>query len=269
MTHTDLRTDGPGGAAFTSLGAFTPSTDPDPRHLDSPVRSALIGRHAHLALTAGRVIRYRPDVSAFIGHPPDMTGDDWADLWRLVGAGATFSLRDYDGGPPPDPIRLVRTFDVVQLTGHDLATRPDPEAVVLGRRDVPEMLELVSRTRPGPFRIATVEMGRYLGIRRSGRLVAMAGERMKPTGWTEISAVCVDPDHRRNGLATRLVRAVGDAVRADGATPFLHAAATNHDAIRLYQDLGFTLRHTVVLSFFESGSHSPPSSRRTRTRHQL
>jgi predicted GNAT family acetyltransferase len=104
------------------------------------------------------------------------------------------------------------------------------------------MLALVERTKPGPFRARTIELGTYLGIRRDGALVAMAGERLHPPGWTEISAVCTDPAFRGQGLATRLVLAVAAGIRARGDVPFLHAAATNTNAIRLYESLGFRLR---------------------------
>ena len=70
------------------------------------------------------------------------------------------------------------------------------------------MLDLVARTEPGPFLPRTIEMGTYLGIRRGGALVAMAGERLHPPGWTEISAVCTDDAYRSRGLGTRLVLAV-------------------------------------------------------------
>ena len=114
-----------------------------------------------------------------------------------------------------------------------MATAPDPEALVLGPDDVPEMLDLVERTRPGPFRPATITIGTYLGFRdTAGALIAMAGERMRPPGWTEISAVCTDPAHRGRGLATRLVRAVGAAIRDRGDVPFLHTTRDNTAAIR-------------------------------------
>ena len=125
--------------------------------------------------------------------------------------------------------------------------RPDPDAVVLGEADVPEMLDLVERTRPGPFRTGTRLMGTYLGIRRDGALVAMAGERMQPPGWSEISAVCTDPAYRGQSLATRLIRAVGAVIRERGDVPFLHASAGNTDAIRLYEHLGFTVRRHAAL----------------------
>jgi predicted GNAT family acetyltransferase len=89
-------------------------------------------------------------------------------------------------------------------------------------------------------------MGTYLGIRREGELVAMAGERLHPPGWTEISAVCTDDAHRGQGLGTRLILAVAAGIRARGEIPFLHAAADNTNAIRLYESLGFRLRHRTA-----------------------
>jgi predicted GNAT family acetyltransferase len=132
----------------------------------------------------------------------------------------------------------------VQMTGERLTVADDPEAVPLGVADVPDMLDLTSRAKPGPFFIRTIEMGTYLGIRRDGRLVAMAGERMRPEGWTEISAVCTDEAWRGQGLSTRLIRAVGAVIRARGDVPFLHATATN-PAIKLYERLGFQHRADV------------------------
>ncbi len=91
-------------------------------------------------------------------------------------------------------------------------------------------------------------MGTYLGLRDGGRLIALAGERLHPSGWTEISAVCTDPEFRGLGLATRLIRAVGHGIRARGEVPFLHTSAANHSAIRLYRSLGFDLRQRSTLT---------------------
>jgi predicted GNAT family acetyltransferase len=118
--------------------------------------------------------------------------------------------------------------------------------VRLGPADVPEMLDLTARTRPGPFLPRTYELGAYLGIRRDGALVAMAGERLKPPGWTEISAVCTDDAWRGHGFASALIRVLVAGIRARGETAFLHAVATNTGAIRLYEAMGFELRRTTV-----------------------
>jgi predicted GNAT family acetyltransferase len=136
----------------------------------------------------------------------------------------------------------------VQLTGDGVAGAAEPEAVPLGPADVPDMLDLARRTKPGPFLPRTIEMGSYLGVRRDRALVAMAGERLHPPGWTEISAVCTNPEWRGHGLASRLVLALAAEIRARGETPFLNAVATNVNAIRLYEELGFRLRKSTMFS---------------------
>ncbi|MFI7358151.1 GNAT family N-acetyltransferase [Streptomyces avidinii] len=214
--------------------------------LDNPVWSALTGPHRTFAEfgPAGTAARYTLDTSAFSALADPLDPRAWADLAALAGPGQEVWLT---GLPTPPPgWRTLMTVAGVQLDGRAVRAGAEPEAVPLGRADVPEMLELVGLTRPGPFLDRTVELGTYLGIRHEGRLVAMAGERMRPAGWSEISAVCTHPDHRGRGLAGRLVRAVAAAARERGDSPFLHAAASNTGAIRLYEAMGFTLRRNPV-----------------------
>src|ERR1700678_1071118 len=108
------------------------------------------------------------------------------------------------------------------------------------------MLDRTERTKPGLVLPGPSELGGYLGIRREGRLVAMAGERMRPPGFAEISAVCTDEAWRGHGFAARLTRAVAAGIAARGETPFLHAAGDNVNAIRLYKALGFSHRRDVA-----------------------
>ncbi|MCK2218411.1 GNAT family N-acetyltransferase [Actinomadura sp. ATCC 31491] len=221
-----------------------PAADAGSEVLDDPVRASLLGAHAHLAERRGRVLRYPLDVSPFASMPPDPGPADWADAAALAGEGGDVLLTGPAAVPPPG-WREVGNIPGVQLTGEHVAGAHDAAVVRLGPADVPEMLDLVARTRPGPFLPRTVELGGYLGIRRGGALVAMAGQRLRPPGWTEISAVCTDPAHRGRGLATRLVLAVAAGIRERGETPFLHAAATNTHAIALYERLGFRLRRVT------------------------
>jgi predicted GNAT family acetyltransferase len=111
--------------------------------------------------------------------------------------------------------------------------------------DAPEMLELATLTEPGPFLSRTHTMGTFLGIRIGGRLAAMAGERMRFPGYTEVSGVCTHPEFRGRGLARRLSAAVAASIEARGDQPFLHAWKTNHSAISLYEALGFKVRTEV------------------------
>ncbi|MFF5232503.1 GNAT family N-acetyltransferase [Dactylosporangium sp. NPDC000521] len=213
--------------------------------LDNPAWAALTGPHARFAERSGDAIRYQTDVTPFITVAPGSGPDVWDDVAALAGAGEVVTITG-TAPPPPAHWEVVLEAGGVQLIDVALEARPDPEAAVLTTADVPEILDLVERTQPGPFRRRTIELGTYLGIRRDGKLVALAGERLHPPGWTEISAVCTDPAHRGQGLATRLVRAVAHGIRARGEQPFLHAAATNTGAIRLYESIGFQLRRRTT-----------------------
>jgi ribosomal protein S18 acetylase RimI-like enzyme len=216
-----------------------------PHPLDNPVLSSLTGPHSGFAERQGNVRRYPVDVCPLAAMPDEPDGADWTDAARLAGPGGWLALAAV-GISPPGGWELRMIGAGTQMTGDDLDAADDPEAVLLGSADVPEMLELAARTKPGPFLPRTFELGTYLGIRREGRLVAMAGERLHPAGWTEISAVCTDEEWRGQGLGTRLTRAVGAGIRARGEIPFLHALTTNA-AIGLYEELGF--RHRMALEF--------------------
>ncbi|MEV0917482.1 GNAT family N-acetyltransferase [Streptomyces sp. NPDC049967] len=224
----------------TSVHHAPPPRAVPPHILDNAAWAALTGPHAHLAERVGRAARYPTDVSPFsaIEDPADPRA--WDDLAALVGPGAVTPVSG--ARAVPDGWSVERGGDGVQLVDTALYAEPAPEAEPLGPADVPEILELIALTQPGPFLPRTIELGGYLGIRDRGRLIALAGERLHPPGWTEISAVCTHPDHRGRGLATRLVRAVAAGIRERGDTPFLHAAADNTQAIRLYESIGFTLR---------------------------
>jgi ribosomal protein S18 acetylase RimI-like enzyme len=218
--------------------------------LDNPTWASLRGPHARFAEARGEAARYQHDVAPFAAVPDDASPACWADLAALYGPGKQLVLVDAPVGAPGD-WQILGVTHGVQLTGEELAVEPDADAVVLGPADVPEMLDLVERTKPGPFRPRTIELGRYLGIRIDGELVAMAGERLQPPGWTEISAVCTDERLRGRGLASRLISAVGHGIRARGDIPFLHASASNTKAIRLYESLGFALRRQRVFTAWQ------------------
>jgi ribosomal protein S18 acetylase RimI-like enzyme len=211
--------------------------------LDDIVRASLTGAHEQLAQRRGRAVRYQPGVAGFAALPDDPQSEDWADLAVLAGEGAVALVGCADD-PPPGWTVVARMVGV-QMIDEGLETRPDARAVRLTSDDVPEMLDLVARTNPGPFWPRTIELGTYLGFWEGGTLLAMAGERMHPPGWTEVSAVATAPEARGRGLATRLIRAVAHGIRERGETPLLHAVESNTNAIRLYESLGFRIRRPI------------------------
>jgi predicted GNAT family acetyltransferase len=115
------------------------------------------------------------------------------------------------------------------------------------------MLALATLTEPGPFFARTHQLGDFVGVRDGGRLMAMAGERMKPTGFTEVSGVCTHPDGRGRGYAGALTRAVVAKILARGEQPFLHVYAHNTGAIALYEALGFSLRRKMSMTVLTRG----------------
>jgi ribosomal protein S18 acetylase RimI-like enzyme len=238
--------------SVSDLTTWTAGGNPAVHVLDNSTWESLTGHHARFAERNGRALRYQTDVAPFAVLEDAADERAWADAAELVGSRGTMALPGVSAAP--DGWDAVFAGEGVQLVDTVIEARPEPEAVVLGPDDVPEILELIARTEPGPFLPRTIELGTYLGIRRDGALVAMAGERQHPPGWTEISAVCTDAAFRGQGLATRLVRAVAAGIRERGETPFLHAIGTNTSAIRLYESIGFTLRRRAAFTVFQRSS---------------
>jgi ribosomal protein S18 acetylase RimI-like enzyme len=222
--------------------------------LDNAAWSSLTGAHARLAEGTGLARRYPADVSPFAAIADERDPQAWRDLAELVGPGGHTVLT---GRETPAPIgwTVVEGGQGVQLVGEAVRGELFPDAVDLGNDDVPAMLDLVERTKPGPFLPRTIELGGYLGVKREGALVAMAGRRLHPDGWTEISAVCTDPAHRGQGYAARLVLAVAAGIRADGNVPLLHAAGSNTSAISIYERLGFRLRRQPRFELLRAPEH--------------
>ncbi len=227
--------------------------------LDNPAYAALCGPHARFAQVRGRARRYHVEVAPFLALPSPSSAQDWRDAAGLVAPG-TYAGVLHSGAELPDGWQALETFDLVQMIGERVTGVNCSEAIALGADDVPEMLELVAETEPGPFLTRTVELGDYLGIRRDGALVAMAGERLQLDGWTEISAVCTKPDHRGRGLASRLVGALIASIQLRSQRAFLHVLASNTAAIRLYQELGFQVRRAATITVV---TREPPRNAQT------
>jgi ribosomal protein S18 acetylase RimI-like enzyme len=222
-------------------------TPTDEARLDNPVYAALSGGHARFAHSCGSALRYLEDVAPFFALPSEPSADDWGDAIHVVPPG-TYAAIVHAGAEVPEPWKAVRDFEVVQMIGDDVNGVGEPAAISLGAADVPEMLELVRQTDPGPFLTRTIELGEYIGIRRDGQLVAMAGERLRFDGWTEISAVCTAPAYRGHGMASRLMGALIAGIQHRSERVFLHVLIDNKNAIRLYEQLGFRFRRRLTIS---------------------
>jgi predicted GNAT family acetyltransferase len=222
--------------------------------LDRPVWESLISHHAHLSEGNALARRFARDVNLFASASDDSPAA-LAALSELVrSAESVYLLQVPDIVVPPGLVEVKSAKGVQMIATRSLTPElPSNDIVPLGEADAPAMLALTQLTEPGPFLARTHAMGNFLGIRIDGRLVAMAGERLRFPGYTEVSGVCTHPDFRGRGFARRLSAVVAARIEARGDRPFLHAWKTNHSAISLYEQLGFELRTEVNVSVLTHG----------------
>ncbi len=227
--------------------------------IDRPAWAALSTSHLALSVGNARARRYRPDVNLFASCCDD-TPDSAAALADLARPGEQLYVLQVPAIVVPAGFTVIHEATGVQMVA-SRPIRPDDESddiVELADADAPDMLALATLTQPGPFLAGTHRMGRFLGIRRHGRLVAMAGERFRFPGFTEISGVCVHPEYRGLGLARRLSAAITSFIEARGDRPFLHAWKTNRPAISLYGSLGFEFRTEVNVKILARTENTDP-----------
>jgi predicted GNAT family acetyltransferase len=217
--------------------------------LDDPIWAALTTGNRALAQGGPLALRYPPEIAPFAAIA-DRTEPSFAALAPLVPSEGRIALCTVDRLVPPASLTIDIQAPIIQmiLNAPIASERSETEHVVLGSADVADMLDLTGRTRPGPFGPRTIELGHYIGLRIDGALAAMAGERMRFDRFVEISAICVDPDHRGKGFAALLATRLCQRLQAQGLTPFLHVFANNAGAIALYAKLGFVERRTLNLT---------------------
>ena len=208
--------------------------------LDRPIWHALAGRQTEFAVGAGLARRFRAEVSPFIACVDD-SPEALGAVAPLLAPGETVLFLQRGAVAVPPGTRVVEGGTGVQMVAWDYVLSEPPAGIVaLGEEDAGAMLALATLTQPGPFRARTHELSQFWGVKdASGRLLAMAGERLKLPGMSEVSGVCTHPDARGRGLAALLSRHVASEIVRRGEVPFLHAYADNAGAIRLYEGLGF------------------------------
>ena len=222
--------------------------------LDRPVWSALTGPQARLATRLGDAVRIDPAIGFFAACAGGSAASDDLGMLMFKTKRQSWLL---EAGPvqPPLGLTLGRTAPLTQMIAESPVLEEDSdgaEIVVLGDGDAAEMFALARATEPGPWESATHLYGGYYGIREGGRLVAMAGTRLRPSAQlAEVSGVCTDPAARGRGYARKLMVRVMRDMADRGETPFLHCYSSNEGAIALYRTLGFAVRCELVVSVLE------------------
>ena len=210
--------------------------------LDSPVWTSLKDRHGKLGRVSGKAAVYDWEVS-ILGGLQEPNADALADLANLVEPGNAVALMGPLTDLPLDPCwEHVTRVEIHQMICDDPQGFIEQQYIELGSNDVGEMLALAAVTEPGPFSKRTIEMGTYLGIKEEGRLVAMAGERLMPEGWSEVSGVCTHESGRGKGYAAALVGELQRRIHARGELSFLNVvkgSPSEASALGVYERVGF------------------------------
>jgi GNAT superfamily N-acetyltransferase len=214
--------------------------------LDNVIWSALNTSQAHLGAGHGGARKFHKEVSP-LGGFSEPNHEAYDSLSNLVGAGERVGLFLETDPQPGADWTIIASIPLLQMLHQDGASpAPIGDSLhvfhQLGEADVPEMLALTKLTKPGPFSTRTREMGDYFGIRKNGALVALAGERLRLPGFTEISAVCTHPEHLGHGYAGRLIALLLGRIRGRGEQAFLHVREDNTRAVQLYERMGFRKR---------------------------
>jgi predicted GNAT family acetyltransferase len=221
--------------------------------LDRPIWNALTTCQSHVAEGDASAMRMDADCGLFAASR-DLSGGNLAGLAKLIPQDGVIGLVETSAIAPPPGTAEVMRGDVRQMMATRIA-RGDRQcdAIPLTDNDAEEMLALATLTEPGPFFRRTHQLGAFIGVRQQGKLVAMAGERLKLSDgslghFTEVSAVCTHPDWRGKGYGGGLMRIVAERILARGETPFLHVYAGNSGAIALYERLGFRFRSAMIFT---------------------
>jgi ribosomal protein S18 acetylase RimI-like enzyme len=214
--------------------------------LDNPVWYALTSTHQQYAWGNAHIKRYPAAVLPFLGcsHPAQ---DTLAAIngWMVPGEklfviGVLPALSpEWSVTAELDCVQMIATETVV------LPAQEDTMVELLEEKDREALAQLVNTVQPGFFREETPLLGRYYGIKKDNRLVAVAGERLQLTGYTEVSAVCTLPGYTGRGYAQQLVAHVCNTNLQEGKQLFLHVLASNTRAIQLYEWLGFRRRRSI------------------------
>ena len=215
--------------------------------LDRPIWHALKSCQSDLAIGSDRALRYDQDYAAFAAARDD-SPESLAELAALIPAkGSLILLQAGDAPAPAGPVTLSQAPGLQMVLDQLTPGEPDFAVVPLTDADAAEMLALATLTKPGPFFSRTHRLGDFIGVKQDGKLVAMAGERMKPAGFAELSGVCTLPAYRGRGYAGGLMRIVTRRILARGEIPFFHVYASNVSAIALYRTLGFVVRAAMSI----------------------
>ncbi|EJL75160.1 GNAT family N-acetyltransferase [Chryseobacterium populi] len=212
--------------------------------LDNPVYHSLNETHKKFCLNFGDSKFYNPEVAAFGGSADFAKEKDITEYSEICDDFLIF-------GAKPDTGNFKTELSTLVCDQYVLENRIEldftEDFILLKEEHHDELLSFIKKFYPHYFKNRTPELGRYFGIFKDDKLVAVTGERMQMNDMAEVSAVITDTDYLGKGYAKQLVAFVSGKIFEDNKTPFLHVAETNSGAKKLYEKLGFNHRGKINL----------------------
>jgi ribosomal protein S18 acetylase RimI-like enzyme len=206
----------------------------------------MISHNSHLTLGNEEARYFTEEVSPFAGIK-NVNPKSLKELHSMLPEGRVVALVIAEELSFPGDWKILYEVSLFQMSCENFTPAPDTGHQIreLEMEHVPEMIALTKLTNPGPFAERTIEFGHYTGVFSSGKLVAMAGQRLHAFNFAEISAVCTHPEHLGKGYGSALVSRQAGRIIQDAKIPFLHVKKDNRPAIKLYERLGFEIRKEV------------------------
>ena len=211
--------------------------------LDNPAWNAMKSGNKHFAVTNDKVGYFPKEISPFVGLAK-ISGQNFKLLYETIPFDSYFIFiapNDIEIPAEWETTAYLKCLQMV-LDEKAVADTGNDDLDNLTEQNIPQMLELTKLTNSGPFAERTIEFGHYRGIFDGEQLIAMAGQRLNPAPYAEISAVCTHPDYLGRGYAGKLLLSQDRRIREAGEIPFLHVKAENERAIKVYEKLGFVTR---------------------------
>ena len=220
--------------------------------LDNPIWSALTTGSATFSFGTDHC-RFIDREMGFFAGMPEYTTKNLETLHASCDQGKRVILFPPDHLPSTEGWRVLNDRALLQMVYSEEIVLPEIKKEWSNLTDihVPEMLALTELTKPGPFLARTLNFGGYVGAMDGDRLISMAGRRLSPDPYVEISAVCTHPDFLGRGLSSQVLNQVMKGVLAEQKIPFLHVYPDNAPAVRVYEKLGFRPRTTLRVYLLE------------------
>lgn len=214
--------------------------------LDNPIWNALNTGNRKLTTGDDKAKLLKPEIGIFAGLKENST-EDLMSLREKTSFDAVAVLFVPTEISIPDEWQILVKKPLLQMVYlHKTPPRERTAVAELTETHIDAMLALTALTEPGPFLRRTIDFGNYRGLFEGEQLIAMAGQRLQPDPYVEISAVCTHPDHLGKGYAGMLVsNQIHDILERSGV-PFLHVLPENQAAYRLYLKLGFEVRKEML-----------------------